>query len=85
MWVSDVLADSEILRSLMAAKEGLQTAFAFPITCAGELHGVVELVSRAMRPEDRFMMEAVGRAATQIGRTFERSARERSLPMPSRT
>lgn len=79
IWVPDIMADTEILRSLMASREGLQTAFCFPIITMGELHGVVELVSHAARPEDQAMMDAARRAAIQIGRTFERSAKEQSL------
>jgi diguanylate cyclase (GGDEF)-like protein/PAS domain S-box-containing protein len=79
VWIPDVVADADILRALMASKEGLHAAFCFPIQAEGVVQGVMEFFSRETREPDLAMIEAITSTGNQIGRFLERRQTEQSL------
>jgi diguanylate cyclase (GGDEF)-like protein len=79
VWIPDVVSDADILRALMASKEGLHAAFCFPIQADGVVQGVMEFFSREVREPDPALVEAIMATGGQIGRFLERRQTERSL------
>jgi diguanylate cyclase (GGDEF)-like protein/PAS domain S-box-containing protein len=79
VWVSDVVGDTDMLRALVASKEGLHGAFCFPISAGGALQGVMEFFSRAPREPDPELLKAADSASAQIGWFLERHQAERTL------
>lgn len=79
VWIPDVVSDADILRALMASKEGLHAAFCFPIQADGVVQGVMEFFSREVRQPDSALVDAITATGSQIGRFLERRQTERSL------
>lgn len=79
LWISDVVADAGMLRALMASKEGLRSAFAFPVLSGTGVHGVIEFFSKEVRPPNAFLEEKMGLIGRQMGRFVDRRRSERSL------
>src|SRR3989454_661310 len=75
-WIRDVTRDGNFPRSPLAQKEGLHTAFCFPIKLGDLVLGVVECFSRQVRePDEDFlrMLDDIGRQLGQfiVGRQAE--------------
>jgi PAS domain S-box-containing protein len=70
-WVTD-FASAAFPRSTVAAKEGLHSAFAFPILAAGEVVGVIEFLNRDIRRPDNDLLQTVTNIGRQIGQYLER-------------
>ncbi len=66
MWISDLTADPRFA-SGPAARVGLRAAVAFPVTYAGEVVGVVELLSRESRAADPELVELVEAVSAPVG------------------
>ncbi len=79
VWIPDVVLDADILRALMASREGLHAAFCFPILADGVVQGVMEFFSREVREPDIAMIDAITSTGSQIGRFLERRQNEQSL------
>ena len=78
-WIPDLARDKNFPRAHTAAREGLRSGFAFPITLPGKTIGVLELFTTDSRePDGEFtaMMSAVG---AQIGQFVERRRAELAL------
>ena len=79
VWVRELRRDDNLPRAAVAAKEGLQSAFGFPVELRGGIDGVIEFFSREIRePDDKLtaMMAAVG---SQLGQFMERKRTEEAL------
>ncbi|HXJ56203.1 MAG TPA: PAS domain S-box protein [Verrucomicrobiae bacterium] len=79
IWIPDVRVDRGSPRVLAAAKAGLRSAAAFPITVESRSVGVVEFFARAHRvinDELLLLMAAIG---PQIGQYLERKRTEEAL------
>jgi PAS domain S-box-containing protein len=86
VWVSrtaacipDILQDSRFDRNDVAAREGLRTAFAFPIMLESEVQGVIELASRDVWQSDGELLETMTAIGRQIGQFVERKRAEDEL------
>lgn len=79
VWVDDVVADSDILRALMASKEGIHAGFCIPVSAGGALQGVMEFMSRDIRTAEPSTMRAADSVSAQIGWFLERHQAEREL------
>lgn len=79
VWITDITSDAAMLRALMASKEGLQSALCFPVVTGGAVHGIFEFFSRASRPVDHQVMEAMIAVNTQIGSFLERKEAEKAM------
>lgn len=79
VWITDITSDAAMLRALMASKEGLQSALCFPVVTGGAVHGIFEFFSRASRPVDHQVMEAMVAVNTQIGSFLERKEAEKAM------
>ncbi len=72
IWVTDVKKDFAFPRSGAAAEAGLAGAFAFPVTAAGEIKGVIELFSAEPVQPDEDLLLLVDSLGSQVGHFIER-------------
>ncbi|PYN50424.1 MAG: histidine kinase, partial [Candidatus Rokuibacteriota bacterium] len=77
--IPDVIHDANFARAPIAAREGLHTAFWFPILLAGEALGVVEFLSREIQPPDQDLLDMMATLGSQIGQFIERKSAEDGL------
>jgi PAS domain S-box-containing protein len=78
-WISDVVADKNFPRAVLALKCGLHAAFAFPICLGGDVLGVIEFFSREIREPDRQLLDMFSAIGSQIGQFIERERAETDL------
>jgi PAS domain S-box-containing protein len=78
-WIPDVTLDVNFPRARAAAQDGLHGAFAFPITAGGEIFGVIEFFSRAVRGRDDELLQLFAVLGSQIGQFVYRKRRETDL------
>jgi len=78
-WIADVTRDSNFPRLLVAAKEGLHGAFAFPVRSGNEVLGVMEFFSREIREPDEKLLAMITSVGSQIGQFIERRRAEETL------
>jgi len=78
-WILDVTKDSNFPRAPAATKEGLHSAFCFPIKLTDEVLGVIECMSREVREPDEDFLEMVSDIGLQFGQFIERKRAEKSL------
>jgi len=77
--IPDVGQDPTFLRASIAAREGLHSAFAFPILLGGEVLGAIDLVSREIRQPDQDLLDLMATLGSQIGQFIERKRAESAL------
>ncbi len=78
-WCSDVAQDASLPRKDAAASDGLHSAFAFPVTYASQIFGVVEFYSRELRHSDESLLKMFAAIGSQIGLFIERKRAEEEL------
>lgn len=66
-WIENVTKDTNFPRLNVAAKEGLCSAFAFPIISGKEVLGVVEFLSHEIQTPDNDLLNMLGATGKQIG------------------
>jgi len=79
LWIEDVTRDPNFPRSPIASKEGLHSAFGFPILLAGEVLGVLEFFSHQFRQPDTKLLNLLSAIGSQIGQFIERTEAEAAL------
>jgi len=67
VWLRDVASEPSFRRAMQAAKAGLHGAFAFPITAAGRVLGVVEFFSHDVAELDAELLDCTRYIGSQIG------------------
>lgn len=72
LWISDLLDESSALRVEAAARAGLHGAVAMPLRDGARFVGVLELLTRAVRPMSEQRKRALVRASSALGRLIER-------------
>jgi PAS domain S-box-containing protein len=71
IWVGDVVADANFPRSAAALRDGLRSAFAFPIRRKGAVTGVIELFTDAVTDPSPDMLALVASIGTKLGALTE--------------
>ncbi|HUE77966.1 MAG TPA: ATP-binding protein [Longimicrobiales bacterium] len=71
-WISDVTKDPGFPRARSAARDGLHSAFAFPIIVGDEVVGVFEFFSPAIAPPDPAVLETFGAVGLNLGQSILR-------------
>src|SRR5262249_10326598 len=66
-YIPDIVHDTNFLRASIAAREGLHTAFGFPILLGGDVLGVMEFFSHERRPADQALLPMMATIGSQIG------------------
>jgi PAS domain S-box-containing protein len=79
LWIEDVTRDPNFPRSSIASKEGLRSAFGFPILLADEVLGVLEFFSHQIRQPDTKLLKLLSAVGSQIGQFIERTEAEAAL------
>lgn len=83
-WIEDVTKDLNFPRASLADKEGLHSAFCFPIRCDDEVLGVLEFFSREIQKPDNKLLEMMNSIGSQIGQFMERRESEAALRVYAR-
>ena len=78
-WISDVVHDPNFPHAAVAAREGLHSAFAFPVLLGGEVLGVIEFFSREIRRPDEALLQLFAVVGSQIGQFIARKRSEAAL------
>jgi PAS domain S-box-containing protein len=73
-YIPDVINDPNFPRADIAAREGLQGGFAFPILLGREVLGVIEFFSRDVWQGDDDLLVVMATIGSQIGQFTERAA-----------
>jgi PAS domain S-box-containing protein len=79
LWIEDLTADTNFPRAPIASKEGLRSAFGFPILLADEVLGVLEFFSPEIRQPDTKLLNLLSAIGSQIGQFIERTEAEAAL------
>ncbi|MBZ5565031.1 MAG: response regulator [Acidobacteriia bacterium] len=78
-WIPDVPSDGNFPRVPHAIKEGLHSAFGFPVRSGERIVGVIEFFSREIRPPDEDLLRLFDAIGSQIGQFVERRRAEEEL------
>jgi PAS domain S-box-containing protein len=78
-WISDITKDNNFPRAALAAREGLHSAFAFPISFGKHFVGVMEFFSLEIRERDEDILKIFGSIGSQIGQFVQRKQAEAAL------
>jgi len=78
-WIEDVAKDTNFSRKSVALKEGLKSAFAFPIVNDKEVLGVIEFLSHQTQESDSDLINMLGATGEQIGQFIKRKQAEEQL------
>ena len=84
LWIEDVTRDANFPRIPIASKEGLRSAFGFPILLGSEVLGVLEFFSPQIRQPDTKLLELLSAVGSQIGQFIERTEAEAALRLYAR-
>jgi signal transduction histidine kinase/ActR/RegA family two-component response regulator len=76
VWIADIDGDDNFPRKPVAARDGLRSAFGFPIRLGQQILGVIEVLSREVRQPDDDVRHMMGTAGSQIGQFIERKRAE---------
>ena len=79
LYIRDAASDPSLPRSAVAAREGLHTAFGFPILLRGDVVGVMEFFSGQIRRPDEDELTTMSTIGSQIGQFIERKRAEAAL------
>jgi PAS domain S-box-containing protein len=84
LWIEDVTRDSNFPRARIASKEGVRSAFGFPILLGDEVLGVLEFFSHQIRQPDTKLLNTLSAIGSQIGQFIERTEAEAALRLYAR-
>ncbi|MGB6975239.1 MAG: response regulator [Terracidiphilus sp.] len=79
LWIEDLTRDSNFPRAPIVSKEGLRSAFGFPILLRNEVLGVLEFFSPQIRQPDTKLLNLLSAIGSQIGQFIERTEAEAAL------
>ncbi len=79
LWIEDITRDPNFPRAPIASKEGLHSAFGFPILLADEVLGVLEFFSHQIRQPETKLLKLLSAIGSQIGQFIERTEAEAAL------
>jgi PAS domain S-box-containing protein len=80
-WIPDVPGEHNFPRSSFAKKEGLHSAFGFPVRIGERVVGVIEFVSREIRKPEDELLEMFDSIGSQMGQFMERRRAENELKL----
>ncbi len=78
-WIEDVGEDGNFPRKEAARKEGLHSAFGFPVRIDGRFHGVLEFFTDKFEQPDVELLEMMGKIGRQLGEYIEHQAAAEEL------
>ncbi|WP_339384787.1 diguanylate cyclase [Tychonema sp. LEGE 06208] len=78
-WITDILKDRNCVRSHLAAKAGLRSAFGFPIRASRQVVGVMTFFCQEKQPLDEDLLEMMAAVGSQLGQFVKRKYAEKEL------
>jgi PAS domain S-box-containing protein len=78
-WIRDVVDDPNFPRARVAAECGVHGAFAFPISSARGVIGVVEFFTEEVAEPDTYLLDLMTTIGHQLGMQMERSRAEEAV------
>ncbi|TAG91486.1 MAG: diguanylate cyclase [Oscillatoriales cyanobacterium] len=78
-WITDIVKDGNFVRSHLAAKAGLSSAFGFPIRASGQIVGVMTFFCRTKQPSDEDLLQMMAAVGSQLGQFVKRKYAEKEL------
>ncbi len=78
-WITDIVNDSNFVRSHLAKQVGLRSAFAFPIHASGQVVGVMTFFSQEEQPPDQDLLQIMAAVGSQLGEFVKRKYAEKEL------
>jgi PAS domain S-box-containing protein len=78
-WIDNVVIDPNFPRAPIALREGLRSAFGFPILVGNDIWGVLEFLSSEIREPDDELMNLAAGIGGQIGQFTQRRRAEQEL------
>ncbi|MEG4282603.1 diguanylate cyclase [Microcoleus sp. A006_D1] len=78
-WITDLLKDRNFVRSHLASKAGLRSAFGFPIRASGQVVGVMTFFCREKQPSDEDLLQMMAAIGSQLGQFVKRKYAEQEL------
>jgi PAS domain S-box-containing protein len=78
-WILDIELDSNFPRLASAVKNGLHSAFAYPVAVGDHMLGVIEFFTHRIREADPGLLEMMGTVAGNLGQFIEREAAQEEL------
>lgn len=78
-WITDLVKDSNFVRSHLAKQVGLRSGFAFPIHASGQVVGVMTFFSQEEQPPDQELLQMMAAAGSQLGEFVKRKYAEKEL------
>ncbi len=78
-WMTDIVDDTDFLRSETASIAGLHGAFGFPIQGDSELLGVMTFYSREVHQVDEDLLQTMAAIGSQVGQFIKRKQAEAAL------
>jgi signal transduction histidine kinase len=76
LWIGDIAEDSNVIRAYLAHRLGLHGAVAVPLRDGGRVIGVLELLTREVRPNDALQARSLIQAGAGLGRLIQRRRAE---------
>jgi diguanylate cyclase (GGDEF)-like protein/PAS domain S-box-containing protein len=78
-WITDIVNDSNVVRSHLAQQVGLRSAFAFAIHASGQVVGIMTFFSREEQPPDEYLLQMMAAVGSQLGEFVNRKYAEKEL------
>jgi two-component system, sensor histidine kinase and response regulator len=78
-WIPDVVRDSNFPRANIADREGLHSAFGFPILLRGQVQSVLEFFSSEIRAPDEDLLSTLTSVGNQVGLFIDRRRAQEEL------
>jgi len=78
-WIPDVVRDPNFPRASIADREGLHSAFGFPILLRGQVQSVLEFFSREIRAPDEDLLSTLTSVGNQVGLFVDRRRAQEEL------
>jgi diguanylate cyclase (GGDEF)-like protein/PAS domain S-box-containing protein len=79
VWISDISKQDGLQRRDLLAQAGLHGAFAFPLTAANQVLGVMEFFHRDVRKPDEMLIKIAESIGSQIGQFIVRMQAEEAV------
>src|SRR5262245_15409472 len=78
-WIPDVVRDPNFPRASIADREGLHSAFGFPILLRGQVQSVLEFFSSEIRAPDEDLLSTLTSVGNQVGLFVDRRRAQEEL------
>ncbi len=78
-WIPNIFQEDKFLQAAIAQKEGLHTAFGFPVTSDKEILGVITFFSQEIQPPDKDLLKMMTAIGSHIGQFIERKRAQEAL------